>query len=383
MIRRRFLQLALLIVPAFVFAQSNPPAGSVNYMLVGTYTEGKSEGIYVYKFNSSIGTYEYVNKATGIKNPSYLAVSPNHKFVYAVNELHNNNNGGAITAYRFDAGSGALVKLNDQLSGGDDPCYVTVDKTGKWVIVGNYSSGSLSVLPVQKDGSLGKAVTNIFHHGNSVNKDRQEKAHVHSTVLSGDNNWLFVPDLGMDKVMIYKFNSTNGSLKEATPSFVASAPGAGPRHFVFSENGKFAYLIQEMSGAVSVFNYDGKGHLKMIQTLSSHPKDFAGNKGSADIHISPDGKFLYASNRGDANSIAIYSINPTNGQLSSVGFQSTIGKTPRNFSLDPTGKYLLVANQATDNIIVFKRDKTTGKLSETGKPLEVPTPVCIKWIPAK
>ncbi len=378
--QRIFLKLLFLVIPFVAGAQHDAKPSHLQYLLVGTYTSGKSEGIYIYKFNSNTGAFEYVNKATGIRNPSYLATSPDNKKVYAVNELHDNNNGGYVTAFSFDSKSAAMTRLNDQPSGGDDPCYVSIDKTGHWAIVANYSSGSFSVLPIRTDGSLGKPNT-IFHHGIGFNKERQAGPHVHSTVLSPDNHYLYVSDLGLDKVMIYHFDEATGELKPTIPGFGATEPGSGPRHFIFHPSGKFAYLIEEMAGVVTAFRYDQKGQLKTIQTISSHPKGFKGDKGSADIHISPDGKFLYASNRGDANSLAIFSINTASGLLKTLGFQSTLGKNPRNFSLDPSGKFLLVANQGSDNIVIFKRDPKTGKLVSTGKTIQVPTPVCIKWIP--
>lgn len=351
------------------------------YLLVGTYTSGKSEGVYVYNFNSTTGDFKQVSVAKNISNPSYLAVSPDEKYVYAVNEDADKvKGGGAVTAFSFNKQDGTLKELNSQPSGGDHPCYVATDKNGKWVTVGNYTSGTVSVFPINKDGSLNAIAANIKHEGSGVNSERQEGPHVHSTVFSKDNSYLFVPDLGLDKIMIYAFNNKSGQLTLAGIPYVEVEPGAGPRHFEFSPNNKYAYLMEEMTGSISAYRYKGKGQLDLIQNISALPPDFIGTVGSADIHVSPDGKFLYASNRGESNTIAIFAINQQSGELVPVGHQSTLGKTPRNFNFDPSGNFLLAANQNSDNIVIFKRDKETGLLTDTGKKIEVGNPVCIKWI---
>lgn len=351
------------------------------YLLVGTYTNDKSEGIYVYRFNSQTGEATPVGSIK-TSNPSFLAVSPDERYVYAVNENADSTRfttGGSVAAFSFDKKNGQLTSLNKQESGGKHPCYVAVDKTGKWVIAGNYSSGSLALLPVKEDGSLNAPVQVIQHTGSSVNEDRQQGPHVHSTVVSPDNKFVFVPDLGIDKVMIYALDAKKGTLTAAADPFVATEPGAGPRHFDFHPNKKFAYLIEEMSGGISVYKYS-KGALTLVQNLSSLQGDFTGNIGSADIHVSKDGKFLYVSNRGDANTIDIFKINQKTGEIWEAGHQSTLGKTPRNFNFDPSGNFLLVANQSTNDIVVFRRDATTGLLTDTGKRIMVDKPVCLKWI---
>lgn len=353
-------------------------AQSHQYLLVGTYTSGKSEGIYVYDFNSATGDVSPVSKIKS-SNPSYLAIAPGGKNVYAVYEDGNNQVGGSVAAFSFNHQTGQLTYLNQQLSGGDHPCYVAVDKTGKWVVAGNYTGGSVAVFPIEKDGSVGKEVSKIQHKGSSVNKERQEKAHVHCTYFSPDNHFLFVPDLGMDKVMIYAFNDKTGKLTPAAQPFYKATDGAGPRHFDIAPNHQYAYLMEEMGSSVVAFKY-ASGKLSPIQTISSAPKGVTGDLGSADIHVSPDGKFLYCSNRGESNTIAIFKINAATGKLKMVGTESTQGKTPRNFNFDPSGNYLLVANQNSDNIVIFKRDKQTGLLTPTGKQIEVGKPVCLKWI---
>ncbi|HVS98401.1 MAG TPA: lactonase family protein, partial [Puia sp.] len=262
---------------------------------------------------------------------------------------------------------------------GADPCYVTVDKHRKWVMVANYSGGSLAALPVKADGSLASATQTIPHSGTGPNKARQEKAHVHSTILTPDEKYLAVCDLGTDKVTLMHFDYTasNQPLTPVANGVFDLKPGVGPRHSCFYPGKPFAYVIDELGGTVDAFHYS-KGRLTQMQHISSHPAGYKGDIGSADIHIAPNGRFLYASNRGDANSLAIFSIDTTTGRLTLKGFQSTMGRTPRNFIIDPTGRWLLVANQNGNNVVVFRIDPATGMLSDTGKRLEIPAPVCLK-----
>ena len=349
------------------------------YLITGTYTTGKSEGIYVYQFNNGDGTVKEVSHIK-ISNPSFVAVSPGEEFVYAVKEeASDSGKGGAIAAFSFNKKTGGLTYLNQQITGGDHPCYVSVDKTGKWVVAGNYTGGSLTVFPVQSDGSLGKASTIIQHTGSGPNKIRQASPHVHCAVFSDDNHFLYVPDLGIDKVMIYSFDEKTGKLIPARQPYAVADPGAGPRHLCFDPTNKYAYLMEELSGTVVVYKIK-KGKLNQKQLISTMPAGDTSFAGSADIHVSPDGKFLYASNRADANTIAIFKVNKKNGRLSFVGHQSTLGKTPRNFTIDPSGNYLLVANQNSDEVVVFKRDKETGLLLDTKNRILVGKPVCLKWI---
>ena len=372
------LALASLMSFSFmsIFSQTNKP-----YLLIGTYTSGKSEGIYVYNFNSITGENSLVSTVKA-SNPSYLAVSPNNNMVYAVTEdasVTNKGTGGDVIAFSFNKKKGTLTQINKQFSGGKHPCYVSVDKTGKWVFAGNYSSGNAAVFAVKKDGSLDTLSTLIQHTGSGPNKDRQTEPHVHSTVISPDNKFLFVPDLGIDKVMIYQFNNKNGKLIAANPAFAQSTPGSGPRHFDFHPTNKYAYLMEELTATVSAFKYSN-GKLTPIQRISAMPTSFSGALGSADIHVSQDGKFLYCSNRGESNSISIFKINAADGRLKMISNQPSMGKTPRNFNFDPTGNFLLVAHQQSDEIVIFKIDKKTGLLTDTGKRINVPNPVCIKWI---
>lgn len=361
---------ALLFVSAGAVAQNY-------YMFVGTYTKGNSEGIYVYRFNTNNAGVVLLSTIKS-ENPSYLTISPNGNYLYAVNE---NDSAGDVSSYVFDRGTGQLHLLNIQSSKGSDPCYITEDKTSKWVTVANYSSGSLVALSVNPDGSLNPAAQFIQHSGSGADPQRQSKAHVHSTVLSPDQHFLYVADLGMDKLSIYHFSPEKkiplSSIKDST---VSLDPGTGPRHFVFHPSKPYAYLIGELSGTVDAFSYTSStGALKRLQRISSHPPGYKGQMGSADIRITPNGKFLYATNRGDANSIAIFSIDAA-GKLHSKGFQSSLGVHPRNFMIDPTGRYLLVANRDTDNIVVFAINQQTGLLKNTGRQIKVPSPVCLKMV---
>lgn len=348
------------------------------YLLAGTYDSPGSDGIYVYRFSSDNGTVVPVSQIRS-SNPSFLAVAPGERFVYAVFEnAPKDGKGGDVAAFAFNKTSGTLSFINRQLSGGDHPCHVETDRTGRWVFASNYSSGTLSVLPVNPDGSLGNATT-LQHTGSGPNPQRQKGPHVHGAVVSPDNRQLLVTDLGIDKVMIYSFDAVTGKLSPAQQPFALSVQGSGPRSLTFHPNHKIAYVIEEISGTVAGYKYD-KGRLKQVQRISTLPAGDSLSPGSADIHVSPDGKFLYASNRGEVNTIAIYRIGKK-GRLSLAGHQPVLGRTPRNFSLDPTGRYLLCANQNSDEIVVFKRDEKTGFLTDTGNRIKVGKPVCLKWIP--
>ena len=371
-------QKIVVTIAVFLFCVATK-AQQASYLITGTYTSGKSEGIYVFQFSSIDGTAKEVSHVK-ISNPSFVAVSPDERFVYSVEEdAADNGRGGKISAFSFNKKTGMLSKLNSQPSGGDHPCYVSVDKTGKWVAAGNYTSGSVSIFPGEANGGLGAATMIIKHEGSGPNKSRQASPHVHCTFFSADNRFLFVPDLGIDKLVIYAFNENTGKLTTSQQPFVRSEPGAGPRHICFDPANKFAYLIEEMSGTVVTYRYKN-GILNRKQRISSMPAGDTSFAGSADIHVSPDGRFLYATNRAEANTIAIFSVNQNNGKLSLIGHQSTLGKTPRNFNFDPTGNFLLVANQNSDKIVVYKINKDTGLLTDTGNRIDVGKPVCLKWI---
>jgi len=349
-------------------------------LLIGTYTqEGKSDGIYVYEFNSETGKSNYRAAAVGIKNPSFLTVSEDRKYVYSVNEIGGGK--GSVSAFSFDEGSGKLEYINSIGSGGNGPCYISVDKANKYAFVGNYSGGSLAAVPIKPDGSLGSSIQSIRHEGKSIAPE-QQVPHVHAAVLSEDNKFLYVPDLGTDNINIYNVDVTKANpLSPSDPAHVLVKQGSGPRHFTFHPNHKFAYSIQELMGIVTFFEYDN-GKLKTMQSVDLVSEDSNGPADAADIHISPDGRFLYGSLRGNINELVIYAINEK-GMLNYVGRQSTLGKGPRNFAIDPTGNFLLVGNGSSDEIIVFKRNKSTGLLTSTGETIKVGSPVCLKFVPKK
>lgn len=361
------LLLSVLLISFFTRAQQS-------YLLAGTYTGSSSKGIYVYEFDAATGELRFISSVS-TSNPSYLAISPTEKYVYAVNE----DQPGHISSYRFDKKTGELHFLNEVASAGDHPCYIAVHPSGKWVVSGNYSSGNFSVFKVTNDGALETTHQSIRHKGKSINAERQTGPHVHATVFSKNGETLFVPDLGLDKVFLYHFNELTGTVSETPSSSITVNPGNGPRHIELSKNQQFAYLAEEMSGSVSVWKHNNQSW-KKVQQLSSHPSAFKGFKGSADIHLSPDGRFLYMSNRGDANNIAIFSVNPKTGLLTISGFQPTLGTKPRNFTIDPAGNFLLVANQNSDNIVIFRINKKTGLLTPLPLQLSIPQPVCLKWI---
>ena len=375
--RSAFFLAFILLVNTFINAQRKPKNKMSNdfHLLVGTYTSGKSEGIYVYKFNALTGEFVSESIAKNVKNPSFLAVSPNEKFVYSAGEIDKN---GAVYAFSFDKKLGSLTQLSTQSSNGNYPCHVAIDKTGKWVIAGNYGAGSLTVLPVEANGGLGKPIQTIQHEGKGKNAERQESPHVHSINIAPNNTDIFVADLGIDQLVSYSLNATTGMLSKGNPPFTKLEDGTGPRHFTIHPNGKFAYVIQELSSQITAFDYK-KGSLKTIQSISTLPADYKGANSCADIHISPDGKFLYGSNR-IHDSIVIYSIDPQTGKLTYIAHESTKGKKPRNFIIDPAGNFVLVANQETDNIVIYKRDAKKGTLTPTGKEISVPNPVCLKMI---
>ena len=346
------------------------------YLFAGTYTDGGSKGIYVYRFNAATGKASLLGNTDSANNPSYLAVSPAGDKVYCVNETGGNQPGG-VSAYHFDRKAGTLKFINRQNSGGDHPCYIAINKKSTWVTVGNYTGGNVSALAISKDGSLMPAAQTINHSGKGPHK-QQEKPHVHGTFFSPDEQFVLVPDLGTDKIVSYKFDASRAVPMDSFDA-TASIPGSGPRHLAFHPNKKWVYAIEELTGTVAAYAYE-KGKLRPMQRLSSHPASYEGMIGSADIHLSPDGRFLYASNRGHANSIAIFAVD-ARGQLQLKNVQPTMGKHPRNFTIDPSGKYLLVANRDTNEIIIFRRDAGTGLLQFTGEKISLSKPVFLALVP--
>ena len=337
----------------------------------------RSGKAHVLQLDTTTGALTLKHVVANVVNPTFLAIHPSKKFLYSVGEIGNfgGQKAGALNAFAIGA-DGNLSLLNQESSGGPGPCHVSIDKTGRNLLAANYSGGSVCVLPIKEDGHLGPATTFIQHKGTGPNAKRQEGPHAHSINLDASNRYAFAADLGLDKVFIYEFDPAKGTL--APHGEGTLAPGAGPRHFAFHPNGKYAYVNAEMLSTVTAFAYEN-GSLKEIQTESTLPKDFKGNSSTAETQVSPDGKFLYVSNRGH-DSIAIYSIDASTGKFACVGHQSTGGKTPRNFGIDPTGTFVLAANQGSDSVVVFKIDKEKGTLSETGHTIKVPKPVCVKFV---
>ena len=335
---------------------------------------------------SASGKTESLGLAAASVNPSFLAADPSGRFLYAVNETgdYHGASSGAISAFAIDRQTGKLTLLNELASRGADPCYISLDKTGKYLLVANYTGGNIAVFPVAKDGKLEGVSAFVQHTGSSVNPKRQEAAHAHWIETTADNRFVIVADLGLDKLMVYRFEPKNSfSLTPSDPPFTTIEPGSGPRHVAFRPDNKFAYVISELASTVTVLSYDStKGVLTPVQTISTLPKDFSGHNDAAEIHVHPNGKFLYASNRG-ADSIVVYSIDQKSGRLSLVEDVPTQGKTPRNFEIDPSGSRLLVANQESGNIVVFNLDTKTGRLSATGEILPVASPVSLRFVPAE
>jgi 6-phosphogluconolactonase len=367
--RKPILLLMLLLAVSLTKAQSF-------YLFVGTYTNTGtlpgappldstgSKGIYVYRFDAATGKATLLSHTTGVCNPSFLTIAPDRHHLYAVTDSRMVN-AGTVSAFDFDRGK--LRFINKVWSGGDNPAYVAVDATGQWAAVANYTGGSYSLLPIAADGIIGKGSVTIFNG----------KSHAHSAVFSPDNKYIYIQDLGLDKITIEPFSASAPAKDQTTLSTV---PGSGPRHLTFHPNGKFAYLIEEMGGCVDVYRYNSStGLLDSLQRIPAHPDTAKGPFRSSDIHVSPDGKFLYASNRAEST-IAIFSVDTDSGLLTPVGYQPVLGKEPRNFTLDPTGNWLLVANQESKEIVLFRVDHKTGLLQPLDRHVRIPTPSCLQFI---
>lgn len=353
---------------------------------VGTYTGGngpnQSRGIYLMELDLRSGTLSKPQLAGESINPSFLAIHPGGRFLYAVNEVgeFKGRRGGGLSAFSIDAASGRLRPLNQQSSVGSGPCHLVVDQLGKNILVANYGSGSIACLPIDADGQLRPHSSFIQHEGSGSVPGRQGGPHAHSINLDAEGKFAIVADLGLDRVFVNAFDASSGKLTPHQPPFVKVAPGSGPRHFAFHPHGKFGYVINEMANTVTAFAYDAEqGILTEVQTISTVPSEFKGRSSTAEVQVHPSGRFLYGSNRGH-NSIAIFEINQSNGKLKPVSLELTQGKNPRNFAIDPTGTFLLAENQDSDTIVVFRIDPQTGSLRPTGQNVRVAKPVCIKMI---
>jgi 6-phosphogluconolactonase len=379
---KRFAHVTLGLLAALASLHA---ASSTQLVFFGTYTGAKSKGIYVSRFDAATGKLDAPTLAAETKSPSFLAVHPSERFLYAVGEGTTVAGGrsGAVSAFALDKWSGQLTLLNQQPSGGLGPCHLALDSKGRCLMVANYGGGSIASLPVRQDGSLGEPATTIQHTGASVNPQRQAGPHAHFITPSPDDRFALCCDLGLDQVLVYRLDPKRATLAANDPPFATVKPGAGPRHLTFSPDGKFVFVINEMASTITAFTYDAKrGALAAGQTVSTLPEGFSEKSTCAEIAVHPTGKYVFGSNRGH-DSIATFAVDPKSGALRHVAHTPTGGKTPRYFAIDPTGQWLLAENQASDSVVVFCIDPQSGKLSPTGQSVEVPSPVCAVFVAAK
>ena len=378
-VRLKILLLIPLAASLLTLAAGPTPQECLLY--VGTYTDHDSKGIYAYRFDSSNGKFTSLGLAAEAAEPSFLAVDSGGRFLYAINETatYNGQPTGAVSAFAVQRDTGKLSPLNQVSSHDEGPAHITLDRTGKYALVSNYTQGSVVVFPLLKDGRLGEATSFVQHKGSSVDPDRQQGPHAHAIALSPDNRFAVVADLGLDQLLIYSFDAAKGTLG-AKPQIVRTAPGAGPRHLAFSPNGRFLYVLNELQSTVGTYSYNAvTGDLHELQTITTLSKGLLGKNTAAEIEIHPDGRFLFASNRGE-DSVAVFAIDPGTGALTHLDTAPTGGKTPRNFAIDPTGSWLLAANQDSDEIVVFRIDRKTGKLAPAGKKLQVSSPTYLIFV---
>ena len=378
------LLTAFVLLITLARIEATPPAAKQYLVYVGTYTtKTASKGIYAFRYDASLGKLTPIGVAAETQDPSWVAIHPNGKFLYAVNEAGKNS---MVSAFSLDAQSGRLTLLNQMPALGEDPCYLSFDRTGKYVFVANYSSGNVVVFPIGADGKLGAATANVRDEGPlGPNKERQEGPHAHWIEASAGNRYAYVSDLGLDRVLIYKFDAASGKLSNPgsnqQDAFSATLPpGSGPRHVAFSRKGNFMYVLGEIQSTVTVFVNDAREKYRAVQTISALPKDFSGRNDAAEIAIHSSGKFLYSSNRGH-ESIALFHIDSATGKLGAAGDFSIEGKEPRHFAIDPSGNFLLAEDQLSDKIVTFRIDQKTGALTPTGDSVEVPSPVCLAFLP--
>src|SRR6266404_1765981 len=387
-VRRRSvarLCVALALVLMVLLTRSAEATDHKYIVYIGTYTGSGSKGIYAYRFDASTGKVDPIGLAAESDKPSFLAVHPNGRFLYAVNEIgqFDGEKSGSVSAFSIDRNTGKLTLLNRVSSRGAGTAHLSLDRTGRYVLVANYSGGSVAVFPIQEDGRLGKPSSFVQHAGSSVNPERQTGPHAHEIVVTNDNRFVLVPDLGLDEVLIYRFDAAKGLLTPNDPALAKTDPGAGPRHVALHPSGRFVYVVNELQSTVSVFSYDARaGTLRAIAKLTTLPKDFSGRNSTAEILTDLQGRFLYLSNRGH-DSVAVFAINPQNGTLSQVQDVPTGGKTPRNFAIDPTGRWLFAANQESNNITLFRVDGHSGRLTRTDTVLPTDKPVCVTFVADK
>ncbi len=377
----RYFILVFASAAILLSCNQKPTVTHKEILYVGTYSVRGSQGIYVYQFNRDSLALHLVQTVNHLSDPSYLTVSPDGKFLYAANggTVNDSAHWGSVSAYSIDQSSGKLTHINDKTSFGSDPCHIEIDHTGHTILLTNYNNAVLSAYILNNDGSISDKFQVFQETGSSIVKDRQASAHVHSTLFTPDNKYVYVADLGADRVRIYNYDSSAYTISPAESQFVSAIPGSGPRHMAIFPGMPYMYLVQELSSTITVFSLNPESSPSIIQTLSTLPAGYDSVNDAADIHIAPSGKFLYSSNRGH-NSIAIFSINQQNGQLTALGYHSCGGNWPRNFLMDPKGQYLFVANKLSDNIAILKIDHDAGGLSDTNVSVSVPSPVCIKHL---
>ncbi len=383
--RKSIRRLAWFLLIGQMFACAVFAASKEYFVYIGTYTQNRGKGIYSFRFDPATGKLTPVTLAAEASSPSFLAVHPNRKFLYASNEHDGADQPGknnTVSAYAIDPATGGLTFLNKVSSQGEGPAHIVVDKAGKVLLVLNYRSGSVALLPIQPDGRLGEATAVDQHHGSGPNKQRQAGPHAHGGAFSPDDRFALVAEHGIDEVMIYRLDIEKGSLTPSDPPFYKATPGAAPRHLTFHPNGKTLYALNELGSSVTVFDYGAAGGtVRRVQEITTLPAGFTGANGTAQLQVDRAGKFLYVSNRGN-DSIAVFAIDAATGMLTPVEHVSTQGKTPRDFSLDPTGSYLFAANQNSDNIVLFRVNAATGRLTPSGQVVEqIPEPACVVFVP--
>jgi 6-phosphogluconolactonase len=377
---------ALLVLPLFLTRSlaAPPQSQGAGYLVYVASKGSHSEGIYAYRFDENSGEMAALGLAAETPSPFWLLVSRDGRFLYAANiigDFHGQAS-GSVSAFGIDSPSGKLRLLDQVATLGADPCYLSLDRTGRFLLVANYSGGSVAVLPVRADGSLGEVTSFVQHAGSGSVPKRQQDPHPHAIAVSPDNRYALAADLGLDQLLVYRFHPATGSLTRASPPFATLRPGSGPRHFVFSPDGKFVYVTDELGSTITVFSYRPEpAALRVLQVVSILPAGFAGKNTGAEIAVAPSGRFLYASNRG-ADTIAVFAIDPQSGSLAPLGWVPTLGKTPGMFAIDPSGSYLFVANHDSDNVVVFRIDQEGRQLTPTGKVIDLPGPDAVAFVPA-
>ena len=378
-------KLLLRLAPLLLATAYAPPPAAAADLLVyfGTHSTGPGLGFSIAHFDTATGVLTTSKFDVEAAAPAFFVIHPDGRHLYTCNSIDtlHGQPGATVSAYAIEPKTGHLTLLNQQPAGGSDPSYVCLDYTGRHVFVANYQGGNISVLALKPDGSLGERTAFAQHTGSSVDPRRQTHAYAHSIIIDPTNRFALVADLGLDKLFVYRFDETNGSLQPNDPPFATVRPGSGPRHVKFHPNGRWVYLINEMGCTVTAFNWDSAhGALKEFQTVSTLPADFKGTNTCAEIVVHPNGRFLYGSNRGH-DSLAVFAIDAETGRLAFIEHASTQGKSPRNFAFDPTGQWIIITNHGSDNAVVFRVDETTGRLTQASQPVSVPFPFCERFLP--